>query len=122
MSFMTVNVQKQQTMSKLSLPKPFFALAPMDDVTDTVFRQIIASCAAPNVFFTEFVNVDGLQSPGREKLLPKLRFSTKEKPLVVQLWGKNPENFYKTARQIPDGTLAEEANWFSRKASLSVVQ
>jgi len=87
---------------KLALPKPFFVLAPMDDVTDTVFRQVITSTAPPDLFFTEFVNVDGLQSPGREKLLPKLRFSTKERPIVAQIWGKNPENFYKTAKELVD--------------------
>ena len=42
------------------LPKPFFVLAPMDDVTDTVFRQLIATTAAPDLYFTEFVNVDAL--------------------------------------------------------------
>ena len=67
------------------MPKPFFVLAPMDDVTDTVFRQIIADCAAPDLFFTEFVNVDGLQSPGREKLLPKLKLTEKEKPIISQV-------------------------------------
>lgn len=75
-------------------------LAPMDDVTDTVFRQIIADCAKPDLFFTEFVNVDGLQSPGREKLLHKLKFSAKEKPIIAQLWGLNPENFYKTTKDL----------------------
>jgi tRNA-dihydrouridine synthase len=90
------------------LPKPFFILAPMDDVTDTVFRQIIADCAAPDLFFTEFVNVDGLQSVGRAKLLPKLKFTENDRPLIAQLWGKNPENFYKTAMQIADGSLAKE--------------
>lgn len=83
-------------------------LAPMDDVTDTVFRQIIADCAPPDLYFTEFVNVDGLQSAGREKLLKKLRFTVKEQPLIAQLWGKTPENFYKTAREIADGTFARE--------------
>lgn len=92
----------------LKLPRPFFVLAPMDDVTDTVFRQIVADCARPDLFFTEFVNVDGLQSPGRPKLLKKLRFTTKETPLSAQIWGKNPENFYKTARQLADGTFARE--------------
>src|ERR1700730_7884439 len=82
------------------LRRPCFILAPMDDVTDTVFRQIIASAAPPDLFFTEFVNVDGLQSPGREKLLPRLQFTNKERPIIAQLWGKNPENFYKTAREI----------------------
>lgn len=82
------------------LPKPFLVLAPMDDVTDTVFRQVVADCAAPDLFFTEFVNVDGLQSPGREKLLPKFRFTDKERPLIAQIWGKIPENFYKTAKDL----------------------
>jgi len=91
------------------LPRPFLVLAPMDDVTDTVFRQIVAECAPPDVFFTEFVNVDGLQSPGRPNLLKKLRMTAMERPLIAQLWGKNPENFQKTAAEIADGTLAREA-------------
>lgn len=91
-----------------NLPKPFFVLAPMDDVTDTVFRQIVQSTAAPDLFFTEFVNVDSLQSPGRSKLLKKLQFVASETSLVAQLWGKNPDNFRKTAEQIADGSLAKE--------------
>ncbi|MBI4033841.1 tRNA-dihydrouridine synthase, partial [Candidatus Saccharibacteria bacterium] len=82
------------------LPKPFLALAPMDDVTDSVFRQMIADLAPPDLYFTEFVNVDGLQSPGRERLLPKLRFSEKEYPIIAQIWGIKPENFYKTTKEI----------------------
>lgn len=88
--------------------KPFFILAPMDDVTDTVFRQIIAGCAKPDLFFTEFVNVDGLQSPGRPKLLKKLKLDPSENNVIAQLWGLKPENFEKTAREIADGTLAKE--------------
>jgi len=80
----------------------------MDDVTDTVFRQIIADCAAPDLYFTEFVNVDGLQSAGRAKLLKKLQFTPKEQPLIAQIWGRQPENFYKTAKEIADGSLAKE--------------
>ncbi|HVX48113.1 MAG TPA: tRNA-dihydrouridine synthase [Candidatus Saccharimonadales bacterium] len=90
------------------LPRPFLILAPLDDVTDTVFRRIVADCAAPDLFFTEFVNVDGLQSPGRPKLLRKLRFTEPERPLVAQIWGKQPDNFYKTARELADGTFARE--------------
>ena len=82
------------------LGRPFFALAPMDDVTDTVFRQIVADCAPPDLFVTEFVNVDGLQSPGREMLMHKLRISDKERPIIAQIWGKIPENFYKTAKDL----------------------
>jgi len=82
------------------LPRPFFILAPMDDVTDTVFRQIVFECAKPDLSFTEFVNVDGLQSPGREHLLPKLKLSGREGPVIAQLWGLNPDNFYKTAKEL----------------------
>lgn len=82
------------------LPRPFFVLAPMDDVTDTVFRQVVADCARPDLFFTEFVNVDGLQSPGRPRLLHKLAFTQKERPLIAQIWGKTPENYYKTAQDL----------------------
>ena len=82
------------------LPRPFFVLAPMDDVTDTVFRQVVAGCAPPDLYFTEFVNVDGLQSPGRAKLIRKLQFSAKEKPIIAQVWGLEPENFRKTAVEL----------------------
>jgi tRNA-dihydrouridine synthase len=82
------------------LAKPFFVLAPMDDVTDTVFRQIVASCAPADLYFTEFVNVDGLQSPGRARLMHKLRFTDKERPIIAQLWGLKPENFRKTAAEV----------------------
>jgi tRNA-dihydrouridine synthase len=91
-----------------TLPKPFFVLAPMDDVTDTVFRRIVAGCAAPDLCVTEFVNADGLQSPGQQKLLKKLRFTEDEPPLIAQIWGKDPDNFYKTAQQLADGTFAKE--------------
>lgn len=87
---------------------PFFILAPMDDVTDSVFRQITHACAPADLYFTEFVNVDGLMSPGRPKLMKKLRFDPSEGPLVAQIWGLKPENFEAIARQIADGTIARE--------------
>ncbi len=95
-------------MEYTQLPKPFFALAPMDDVTDTVFRQMVAVTATPDLFFTEFVNVDGLMSVGRPNLLKKLRFDAGETQLIAQLWGLKPENFRHVAEQIADGSLARE--------------
>jgi len=82
------------------LSKPFFVLAPMDDVTDIVFRSVVADCAAPDLFFTEFVNVDGLQSPGRPKLLPKLLKGAGDRPIVAQVWGLRTENYEKTAAEL----------------------
>ncbi|CAN5627831.1 tRNA-dihydrouridine synthase [soil metagenome] len=82
----------------------------MDDVTDTVFRRIVGACASPDMYFTEFVNVDGLQSPGRPQLLNRLRFTQTEQPLIAQIWGKTPENYYKTAKELADGALARESS------------
>ncbi len=85
-----------------NLKKPFFVLAPMEDVTDTVFRQIIADCGKPDLFFTEFVSVDGIFSNGKEKVIRRLRFTKKEKPIIAQIWGKKPDNYLKA------GTLLKE--------------
>ncbi len=73
------------------LPKPFFCLAPMADVTDAAFRCIINKYGKPDVNWTEFVSADGLSSPGREILKNNLIFSKKEKPIVAQLFSSNPE-------------------------------
>ena len=82
------------------LPKPFFALAPMAGVTDTVFRQVIARRAKPNVFWTEFVSCDGLCSTGRDAVLRDLTFSEIERPIVAQIFGATPRNFFETARLV----------------------
>src|SRR3989344_2948987 len=84
------------------LSRPILALAPMEDVTDTVFRQIVASCARPDVFFTEFTSVEGMQSRGRDAVIHRLKFSEAERPIIGQIWGITPENFYKTARELAD--------------------
>jgi tRNA-dihydrouridine synthase len=82
--------------------KPFLALAPMEDVTDVVFRQIIADLGAPNVFFTEFTNTDGLFSEGRPVHMQRLEFTEDQRPIVAQIWGKNPETYFKAAKQVAE--------------------
>ncbi len=82
------------------LKKPILVLAPMDDVTDAAFRQVVAECAPPDIYFTEFVSVDGLSSPGREALKSKLVFGSLDKPLVAQLWGLQPANYESIAREL----------------------
>ena len=75
------------------LRKPIFCLAPMADVTDCAFRQIIAKYGQPDVFWTEFVSADGLAHPeARRKLLIDLKYSEKERPIVAQIFGGKPEN------------------------------
>jgi tRNA-dihydrouridine synthase len=88
------------------LPKDtIFVLAPMDDVTDTVFRRIVADCAPADYTVTEFVNVDGLCSRGRSKVIRKLGVEVDTTPVIAQIWGKTPENFETIAREIADGTI-----------------
>ena len=81
------------------LDMPFFALAPMYDVTDEAFRRIIVKYSHPDVIFTEFVSVDGLTHPdGREKLMHHLWFDESERPIVAQVFGTQPKNFETIAK------------------------
>lgn len=116
-----------------NLPKPFFALAPMEEVTDFAFREMFGKYSGNNpltnsphkgegikkgdffkrvlnffrsttfspnpfVMFTEFVNVDGLTHPeGFEKLKIDLKYSENQRPIVAQIWGTDPEKFYKAS-------------------------
>ncbi len=81
------------------LKKPFFALAPMADVTDPAFRRILAKYGKPDVTWTEFVSADGLaHQEGREKLIKDLAFIDAERPIVAQLFSSNPVNMKNAAR------------------------
>jgi tRNA-dihydrouridine synthase len=96
------------------LQNPILALAPMEDVTDTVFREIILSVSNPDilsVLFTEFTSTDGLcHKKGRLKVMDRLVVSASEialvkqnnTKLVAQIWGSKPENFRTSAKIIAD--------------------
>src|SRR4029079_9650750 len=85
------------------LPKPFFILAPMEDVTDYAFREIVATILPrPHVLFTEFTSADALDSKGRDSALLKLKYSENQRPIVAQIWGSDSEKMEKAA------TLARE--------------
>lgn len=80
------------------LPKPFFCLAPMADVTDAPFRRLIAKYGKPDVMWTEFVSADGLVSGGREALIKDLIFTDAERPIVAQLFSSNPTKMREAAK------------------------
>ena len=76
------------------LARPFLILAPMEGVTDVVFRQVVATAGRPNLFFTEFTNVSSFASEkGRENALERLKIAPSDLPIIAQIWGKNPEHF-----------------------------
>jgi tRNA-dihydrouridine synthase len=80
------------------LPKPFFILAPMEAVTDVVFRHVVAKAGRPDIFFTEFTNSASFCSPkGIHSTRGRLAFTEDEHPMVAQIWGSKPENFREMA-------------------------
>lgn len=82
-----------------SLPRPILGLSPMDGVTDAAFRHMIASHGKPDVFYTEFTHVHDV-CRGPEFLLDSLMYSELERPIVAQLYGKDPELFYQAAHAV----------------------
>jgi tRNA-dihydrouridine synthase len=97
-----------------TLQKPIFALAPMEDVTDTSFREVVARLADPqylNILYTEFTSIDGMNHPvGKIRVGERLQVSESERKLlkqknirlIAQVWGKKPELFGKIAREITE--------------------
>jgi len=76
------------------LPRPFFILAPMEDVTDVVFRHVVSEAGKPDVFFTEFTNSESYCHPdGIQSVRGRLTFTEDEQPIVAHIWGDKPENF-----------------------------
>ena len=90
------------------------ALAPMEDVTDTSFRELVARISEPgclHVLFTEFTAVDGMNHPvGKKRVSERFVVSDTEKQflkekgikLVAQIWGNKPEVFHKIAHEISE--------------------
>lgn len=87
----------------INLPKPFFALAPMEAVTDVVFRHVIAHSAKPDLLFTEFVNASSFCSDkGIDSTRGRLAFTIDEQPIIAQIWGKKPDEFAKMSQSLAE--------------------
>ena len=81
----------------------FTILAPMEGVTDIAFRQVIAKAARPDIFFTEFTNVNSyISEKGRPNALERFRIEETERPIVPQIWGTKPEMFAETAKALKE--------------------
>lgn len=85
------------------LPHGFTVLAPMEGVTDVIFRQVIAKAGRPDLFFTEFTNVSSYASEkGRLNALERLTVVPSDQPIIAQIWGKNPEHFAELAGALEE--------------------
>lgn len=88
------------------LPKPILALAPMAGITDSAFRAICKKHGA-SVTYSEMASVSALFFKPK-RTLELLKFTKKERPYIVQLFGKDPAHFAKATRIVtekirPDG-------------------
>ncbi len=93
-----IKLSKKTIWQKLK--KPIFILAPMEAVTDTVFRRVVLKAGRPDLFFTEFTNVEGSNSEGQKVVGRRLSYTTEEKPLIAQVWGSNPKNVAKMSKDL----------------------
>jgi len=80
-----------------NLPQPFFILAPMEAVTDVIFRHVVEVAGAPDLYFTEFTNATGWVHAGDKAIGGRLLKTDDETKLIAQLWGSVPEDMAKLA-------------------------
>jgi tRNA-dihydrouridine synthase B len=71
-------------------------IAPMEDVTDAVFRRLCRAHGA-DLCVTEFVNVEGLLR-GCKNARRKLALGEGDQPTAIQIYGSNPERLAEAAR------------------------
>lgn len=84
------------------LPKPFFILAPMEAVTDVVFRHVVKQAGAPDIFFSEFTNATGWVHAGEKAIGGRLIKTDDEQPIVAQIWGGEPGDMEQLAKHCKE--------------------
>jgi len=84
-----------EAFSALFAAKPVL-LAPMEDVSDAIFRRICRRLGA-DACFTEFVNVESLLK-GCTRSERKLRLDEDDRPTAIQIYGANPATLVEAAR------------------------
>lgn len=88
-----------------NLDLPIVGLSPMDGVTDAPMRFISKKYGKPDVIYTEFVSVEGLwriykRGETTHKIWNELKYDKSETPVVVQLFGSEPDSFYEATKIV----------------------
>ena len=82
---------------------PFFSLAPMEAVTDVVFRHVVSKAARPDVYYTEFTNSSSFANPkGIHSTRGRLTFTPDEQPIIAQIWGSRPADVKFMCEKLPE--------------------
>lgn len=79
------------------LSYPIILCPPMDGITDSAYRELVRSMGGAGPLYCEFINVKGLiyQNP---KTIFELSYSETQRPIIAQLFGHEPEEFYEAAK------------------------
>ena len=93
-----------------TLPTPFFAMAPMADVTDVAFRRLVAKRGKPHIFWTEFVSADGLyhtreiqkMADSENPLMRDFLYEEDQRPIVAQIFSSKPEMIKYATRLVAE--------------------
>lgn len=86
------------TAQRSDKPSRGLFLAPMEDVTDPAFRALCKRYGADRVY-TEFVNADALVRD-IASTTRKLTISDAERPVAIQIYGREPEAMAEAARIV----------------------
>ena len=81
--------------------KPMICLAPMEGYTDSAYRQLIKEITPEVICYTEFTSSDGLKY-GSKKSFKKIEYQEIERPIIAQIFGKNPQHFAECAKMLED--------------------
>ncbi len=101
-NFWSKVVEKAQLGSDSAEKVPFFSLAPMEAVTDTIFRRVVAQAGGPDVYFTEFTNASSMVHPkAKFSVQGRLAVAEGEQQPVAQIWGSRPETIAGAAKILP---------------------
>ncbi|HEU0050524.1 MAG TPA: tRNA-dihydrouridine synthase family protein, partial [Patescibacteria group bacterium] len=89
-----------------TIKKPIIGLSPMADLTDLPFSLICKEHGAP-IIFREMVSSEALVR-GNEKTLRMAEIDDRERPLIQQIFGRDPKTMAEAAKIIeerfhPDG-------------------
>lgn len=85
-------------IANIEFPNHPLFLAPMEDVTDPSFRLLCKRCGADMVY-TEFISADALIR-NVKRTEQKLDISHEERPVAIQLYGREPEAMAEAARIV----------------------
>ncbi len=89
----------KQAFTWKSLDYPIILCPPMDGITDMAYRDLVAEQGGSSALYCEFINVLGVIYENPKTLL-ELAYSEKQRPIIAQLFGNDPENFYKASKSI----------------------